>query len=111
MLKRSLGLHQLRLVGAGIDVNQGVALADRLALTVVNGGDDSAGLRDDGGGVNRSHSADGFKVDADAPLGYGGDRRADGWLCFGLRLLGGRGFGVVATDDRDGDPAQEQQND
>ena len=64
-LQRALGLHQLRLVGPRIDLDQRIALLDELAFAVVHRGDHSAGLRGNRCGINRRHRADRIQVHAD----------------------------------------------
>ena len=65
-LQRALGFEQLRLVGAGIDVDQRIAFLDELPFCVMYRGEDAAGLRGDVGGVDRGDGPDGIEIYADA---------------------------------------------
>ena len=77
-LERALRLKKRGLVGTGVNVNQRIALADKLPLFVMDGGDDAIHLAGDRGGVNGRDGADGIEVDADVALlrgcGYETDR-------------------------------------
>ncbi len=109
VLQCALGLHQLRLIGSRIDVDQRLSLANRLPFAKVNRSQNAAGLRNDGSGIDRSHRADRFKVNADVSLGDGRNRRTYGRLLSGQRQLGRRDLGVVPMDDKEDNPAKEQQ--
>ena len=64
----ALGLQYLRLKGARIDIDQGIAFVNDLTFDVVNGGDESVHLSGDGRSVDGRDRTDRLQVDADAAL-------------------------------------------
>ena len=78
--ERALGLEKRSLVRPGVDVDQRIAFADKLAFFVMHGGDDAVDLAGDRCGVNGCDGANGIEIDADVALlcnrGYKTDRAA-----------------------------------
>ena len=109
-LQRALGLQQIRLVRAGIDIDQRVAFADDLTFPVVHRGDNSVHLAGDRTGIDRRDGSDRIEVETNIAFRGGGGRQRDWSAASSCRARGLCGVLFVAQNQRESRPKNQQDN-
>ena len=109
--KRPLSLHELRLEGPRIDVDQRLALANQLAFRVVDLAHQSRDFTGNRVGINRSDRANRIQIHADVSLLRGCGRKGDGTAESAPRRSGALAVAVMTQHQPKNNPENQQDRD